>query len=686
MPSLMELLIQTMPFAALEDTLKSHYYISSPPKIALTAATGADVKDYLRFIPNGTSPGDLSPVVCDVPTGAGIVDDTEKKTGLIPPVTWYHEAQDIWSFDLSKGAGPEELSQIACRVSGDHYAQYLVLERARFGYEESPGSYQPYIKAVTGGTEIKLPLEDKFLRMTWLTQATDLQVGHPLWKLESHHDKAITRVFVYELIGDTTTPTPLQGVDATEQAAFDDVLTACNKIGPTMADGDDAPQKLFLDTTFFPAGSASPVGAAIGGNASMDTTRTRIVVVLSWTMCRWRLDFPPGVFQIDPDADGTEDPLGGAPLAAARFYPNAMIIANAGFDSFEVSIQLDRPAQTTVLDGEQSCCSSGEMLPTIKSVLVTETNEVDLLYSGPPLAIWSNLFSYYQTDANNAFGSTPLHMVRNDAGSAHAQAAPRVNPSSSSTAPFISRYADPGIVTRKGSAYGLIKPMSMQLTKLQGQGEFDSIHIAPPMIASQVVQISRIAADTTGVFPDRTPISVDPNLQQSFQEIGMAPFCAHDCFHFHWRWSDQFRPGKNGDIQHLGWGPKGPYTEPGRPMVPLNQSIDLWYRADSQVTYHAKIGVDEKLIEAGQWQVVCHHGAAYGLDAESWLMWAVRNGMDNAFLPFLLDAQGYPVTTSGSWAVLYWRLRYTAMITQPGTAATLSERTIFHNFQGARDL
>jgi hypothetical protein len=681
--SLMELLLETMPIAALEDTLKGQYYLSTPPPIALKAAVGKYVKPHLRFLPTGSVPADLAPVLCAKPTGHRQVEQVEATVGLAPGVMMYHERQDIWSFDLSKSAGPAELCDVRCRVSGDGYTQYVVLDRCAAGHEASVGAYEPVVKAVdTAGNTILLPLDDKFLRMTWLTQNTELAVNHPLWKLESHHDKALLRVFVYELLHGALEPTPLAGATPVEQAAFDAVLAACQRIGPGMADSDAAAADLFLDTTFFSRGSVGPVTAEVGGSALLRTARTRVVVAVSWTMCRWRTDFPPGVLRVDANSDGTENMLTGAPLAAARFYPHVMVISNAAFRSFETSIQFDRPRQTTTFGGTSECCGGNEMLPDIKSVLVTEANEPDLLYGGPaPVPIWSSLFSYYQVDGFQHLASTVMHVVRNDAGSSHARPGARVNPSATS-APFITRHADPGLASSLGGAVGVVTPVSATLTKLQGQGEFDSIHMAPPMVASSVAYIS---GNLLSGFADRTPIAANPALSASFQEIGMAPFCAHDCFHFHWRWSNQFRPGKHGDTQHLGWGPNGPYTEAGRPMVPLNQSIDVWFRAASHLTYHAKIGVDKKPIPAGAWQVVCHHGAAYGLDANSWTLWGAQASINNGLAPYLLDASGHLVSSS-SWAALYWRLRYTAQVTSPGIAAQLVERTVFHDLKGARDL
>ena len=78
------------------------------------------------------------------------------------------------------------------------------------------------------------------------------------------------------------------------------------------------------------------------------------------------------------------------------------------------------------------------------------------------------------------------------------------------------------------TALGQIEPESeiRDVEKQPGQGEFDSIHIAPKMRVSNFV------------------INRNKNLS-GLDAISMAPFCVHDCFHMHWRWATWHRPKWN---------------------------------------------------------------------------------------------------------------------------------------------
>ena len=57
------------------------------------------------------------------------------------------------------------------------------------------------------------------------------------------------------------------------------------------------------------------------------------------------------------------------------------------------------------------------------------------------------------------------------------------------------------------------------MLKLPRQGAFDNVHIAPQMEVSLSVPV-------LGGLPSTA--------------VSMAPICAHDCFHMHWRWSQHY--------------------------------------------------------------------------------------------------------------------------------------------------
>jgi len=94
------------------------------------------------------------------------------------------------------------------------------------------------------------------------------------------------------------------------------------------------------------------------------------------------------------------------------------------------------------------------------------------------------------------------------------------------------------------------------VSKVPRQGEFDNVHFAPQM---QVELSPRSLPGLGTVFSGLGPLGVT-----------MAPVCAHDCFHLHWRWGKGYTKTYN-----LGWGPAGPYTEAGAPMVAPNQRVEI---------------------------------------------------------------------------------------------------------------
>jgi hypothetical protein len=120
--------------------------------------------------------------------------------------------------------------------------------------------------------------------------------------------------------------------------------------------------------------------------------------------------------------------------------------------------------------------------------------------------------------------------------------------------------------------------------KLPRQGAFDNAHIAPQMEVSLSIPL-------IGSIPSTA--------------VSMAPICAHDCFHIHWRWSQHYT-----EEHTLGWGSSGPYTQRGAPMVHPNQTVT--FSTDAGVVgfrYQASAASQR----AGEWMVVMPHGAAYAV-------------------------------------------------------------------------
>jgi hypothetical protein len=89
------------------------------------------------------------------------------------------------------------------------------------------------------------------------------------------------------------------------------------------------------------------------------------------------------------------------------------------------------------------------------------------------------------------------------------------------------------------------------------------------------------------------------------ENVAMAPFCIHDCFHMHWRWSN----GPD-DPQVKGWVANRPFAKAGAPLlVPGNQGVTLEMHSPVSFTYTAKA----EGCPASEWEIILHHCGAYAL-------------------------------------------------------------------------
>jgi hypothetical protein len=211
------------------------------------------------------------------------------------------------------------------------------------------------------------------------------------------------------------------------------------------------------------------------------------------------------------------------------------------------------------------------------------------------------------------------------------------------------------------------------------QGAFDNVHLAPRM---KLVGVSKVAFsyDATAMEYDiKYPVD---RGQLRIDDIRMAPFCAHDCYHTHVRW------GKEATAKWtLGWDTTGPYKVPGGPMVPINQDVDIWLRANNALTYHVTVTPNpgQSFIAPGECQVLMYHGGAYAVGVTGALAVFLAR---TAFLhlappPYFFDDADVLVEPRDSWALLYWYERFGA-----GASNNIVERTTITDdgFPKAMDL
>jgi hypothetical protein len=198
------------------------------------------------------------------------------------------------------------------------------------------------------------------------------------------------------------------------------------------------------------------------------------------------------------------------------------------------------------------------------------------------------------------------------------------------------------------------------------QGEYDNLHIAPTMVAPSAI------------------LDAMPNdaWRESISTIAMAPFCVHDCFHTHWRWSEPTGTtfgiffSKSLGPENMGWGAKGPNTEPDAPMVPHNQGVVIECEG-GKFTYTATAHRVAPL----EWQVFFHHGSGYAVAIDKGVL-GTFDTIHDADLEAMFTGVAVPPTPAlfsdsemvwsrgtdsskharlkeietRSWAMLYWHL------------------------------
>jgi outer membrane protein OmpA-like peptidoglycan-associated protein/subtilisin family serine protease len=291
----------------------------------------------------------------------------------------------------------------------------------------------------------------------------------------------------------------------------------------------------------------------IGRSWSGSGRATRVLVVCELVVCQSRADF---------------EPLG--VLDAGRIYPIAQILTDAQGADLQMTVDLRRP--------DNSSMEHGWLNPRHIPSLYTDRNfdqgalgDLSLAFTGSaaPVPTWDDLFDYFDRNAARA-----------------AISAVAVNPALTGAR---SDSTNRSTWNRAHSRYD-----STTVIKRPRQGEFDNVHIAPQMAASLPATTVSIPTLPPVPFPGFGPVGVS-----------MAPICAHDCFHMHWRWGWGFRHPQN-----MGFGARGPNSEPGAPMVPLNQKIKIEIPAG-----HAGIRYEATAYQqhAAEWAVIMHHGAAFAL-------------------------------------------------------------------------
>jgi hypothetical protein len=327
-----------------------------------------------------------------------------------------------------------------------------------------------------------------------------------------------------------------------------------------------------------------------------------------------------------------------------------MVIATSALARVDAAVRIRRPATTTMLDhgldpnAAHHQSEHDEMLPTIKGLLIGDANKGNVVLQNlpgapGPVPTWASMFTYYVVDpyADPKIGDKLLpvvrrskRLVRNLVGG--------VDRDCDDITAWQHKHPVNGITNR------------MRVLKRERQGYFDNIHLAPRMRVKDPINSVDLYAAVAPTAP-YAHAAVGPAEMAAWKmnEVAMAPFCAHDCFHTHWRWSDNH----NNEEGTWGWGPVQPHKEVGAPMVPENQDVFIQLLGHAEFSYIAQAHEVPKDV----WQPFCHHGSAYGVSIGSPMILARRTVHHADEMTF--NAKGSLLRVDGDgWALFYWRLRY----------------------------
>lgn len=544
---------------------------------------------------------------------------------------------EYWSVTCG---GLTEFTGIRCRNVDANFEAFTVATRVGMGLSDRPhGSPTPFRREVQTRLQLSdaiaelsdpytLPLESKFHFQTWTVHSTrvDGGGGNRLWPVPGQLDYAVVHVFVFDVQKDGSV-TPMAVDDYADRADLANLLRACRRYSPgakkAVVQDDAAPvsQDLFKDDLFRSGGNIATV--EVGRETAVKTVPTRIAVAITLTCYRQTGDYQPaGPF---PRTAG-----------AARFWPVVQVVSTKRIAELRASIEFDRPS-TSEWDASRGCHGSRE----ISSMLVADTNAGARLGTpsqSAPAANWSSLFNYYVTNAEQDIGlNNEIHMVR----------------------AWKPEYrSDNSSVLRRSP--GAEDQVSRSLYKCARQGEFDNVHMSPKMslVDAKFAMVHENLANLGwGIGPalTTTPVLVDLSDRARFKldNLSMAPFCAHDCLHMHWRWTDA-----GPDSAQLGFEGYEPNMKPGAPMVPDAQDVYVWFRARGWLTYHAE-HADEEGAPVAQWVPVLHHGAAYLTDSNTAAITAAQLDVNRrSRVRFLRSNNEFDVVTIPSWAAFYWNIRY----------------------------
>ena len=600
---------------------------------------------------------------------------------------------ELWGYTASDSyTTAENISCLVDEVDNNEFARMLVLSSVEFGDSRTrtSGDFDSYVTIHFNKKRIQLDLGKESYLTSYVTHDTWTSgAGDTLWKNKLRFDPSFVHVFLFDLVRADDGSYEAQPVTKMDPTALDPYYKADEALEAAAKAGLDAPDvdardALFNDDLWIPHPKSQSPSGSVPSTVVIGTVIARIVVTCSITVSRW-----------------DEQAAAGRATGEADIFPHIMIASTTELDRASGGVRLTRPSgwnmmdmrmksmntlgphdiPKTMMDYMSAAAPDGtpyHMTKEIDAVLITDSNRWVMTVQDffGPFVIWANLFNYYIDDPVTKLGGSVIKVVDHtrtkelstDDGFGY------VERDTSDVVPGLM-----GILTIGSSVLNQTFPGN-RVSKYERQGAFDSIHMAPKMKIPEGLIKTLIPANTRdGTHATLTPADY---AQLKMDKISMAPFCPHDCFHMHWRWTDNGNSGPNGtQIATRGWGPKEPNEVAGAPLVPHNQDVYLGLPSPHTILYLADIHG----VPPDDWQVICHHGAFYALTTSNFVSAAqleVETRLRGAFFGVLSIDRPIPLSY---WSLFYWRLRY-KVIVQNGHLIAQERMRFIQGWKAAADL
>lgn len=579
-------------------------------------------------------------------TAAPLSEERKKtagRSGVEPTIA-------IWSYEA--GHQPNHFKNVSCLVHEDDFKDYVVLDELRFGQ----------VGVECGNEKAWLPLTEDYLFCVAKVGEQDVAARtSELFPLAATYDPSLVYAFLYDVHFE------LAVVDTPDAPEVTEVKRELHPVHPNVHDpqgwqtlleaigeySDPQGWKPPPRESSSGQGSAAPPGGGPASAAGVPTIQSvlmhdelwdplpsvsaaevgkrpvvvqripaRVLVLVSLTPCREDDDFTPPL------------PIFGGVAGMARLYPQVMVKCTVPLRRIESTLRSKRPPKTTIRGGH--ACGCPDMGDAIGALLITDSNRSMINVADPvgpdTPPHWNGLFDYYQTDAHKKFGPTsPLRLV------------------------------DPDKRYRKvfGVEYEGRDASDLSVDKLARQGAFDNLHLAPKMKFPQA--IASIQSRETAIVERVTDLRTKAYWAEALGEVVMAPICAHDCYHAHWRW-----PAFGSTPSVEGWDHTGPHRKPGAPLVPPHHAVDLHIHSGFEVEVREiAFGHDGTGLPTNEWEIFHHPAYAYAVFTGTFAVPALRMLVaENAKVRFL-DENDRQALATESWPVFYFLIRYKLSLRVP---------------------